>query len=128
MRDILPILSVAFASFCVWLAVRIVNRRERWAKWTAVALIVSASYPVAYLALLDRKLYWPVGADPVTQQVTYETLPSYRVNEPSVERFFAPVHRVDRVLRNDFWNTIELSNGQKWKNPSGVTVGGSSRT
>jgi hypothetical protein len=27
-------LTVAFAAFCVWLAVRVYNRRERWAKWT----------------------------------------------------------------------------------------------
>jgi hypothetical protein len=27
---LLSILSVAFAAFCVWLIVRIVNRRERW--------------------------------------------------------------------------------------------------
>jgi len=26
------IIGIAFAAFCVWLAVRIVNRRERWAK------------------------------------------------------------------------------------------------
>ena len=41
---LLPILAVAFAAFCVWLTARIVNRRERWAKWTAVGL-------AAFLAL-----------------------------------------------------------------------------
>ena len=35
----LPLLAVAFAAFCVWLIVRIVNRRERWAKWTLAAAI-----------------------------------------------------------------------------------------
>jgi hypothetical protein len=30
--------GVAFAAFCVWLGVRIANRRERWAKLTAVGL------------------------------------------------------------------------------------------
>jgi len=30
---------VAFAAFCVWLAVRIFNRRERWAKWTLAAVL-----------------------------------------------------------------------------------------
>ncbi|MBI3863295.1 MAG: hypothetical protein HY290_15495 [Planctomycetia bacterium] len=33
-------LAAAFASFCVWLTVRTVNRRERWAKRTAVAVVV----------------------------------------------------------------------------------------
>lgn len=43
----LAILGVAFAVFVVWLAVRIVNRRERWAKWTAVALAVVVAYPLS---------------------------------------------------------------------------------
>jgi hypothetical protein len=33
------IVGVAFAAVCVWLTVRIVNRRERWAKWTALGVI-----------------------------------------------------------------------------------------
>jgi len=47
MTILLPALAVAFAAFCVWLGVRIVNRRERWAKWTAVAMI---ALPVLYVA------------------------------------------------------------------------------
>jgi hypothetical protein len=43
---ILPALAVAFTAFCVWLTVRIVNRRERWAKWT---LTVTLSLPVLYV-------------------------------------------------------------------------------
>ena len=39
MTIILSILAVAFAAFCVWLMVRIVNRRERWAKWTAAVVV-----------------------------------------------------------------------------------------
>jgi hypothetical protein len=45
MSIILPAFAVAFSAFCVWLAVRIVNRRERWAKWT---LAVTLSLPVLY--------------------------------------------------------------------------------
>jgi hypothetical protein len=47
MTIILPALAVAFAAFCVWLAVRIFNRREKWAKRTAVGLIVGL--PVLYV-------------------------------------------------------------------------------
>jgi hypothetical protein len=36
----LPAAGLAFAAFCVWLTVRIVNRRERWAIWTAAGLVV----------------------------------------------------------------------------------------
>jgi hypothetical protein len=42
----LSISGVAFAAVCVWLAVRIVNRRERWAKWTLAAVLV---LPVLYV-------------------------------------------------------------------------------
>lgn len=45
MSIILPVLAVAFAAFAVWLFVRIVNRRERWAKWTALAI----GLPMLYL-------------------------------------------------------------------------------
>ncbi len=47
MTIILPTLAVSFAAFCVWLAVRIINRRERWAKWTLAALV---GIPVLYVA------------------------------------------------------------------------------
>jgi hypothetical protein len=35
------VLTVAFAAFCVWLTVRIVNRREQWAKRLGVATVVA---------------------------------------------------------------------------------------
>jgi hypothetical protein len=48
MSILIPCLVVAFAAFCVWLAVRIVNRQERWAKRTAVGLfVVLVGYPLS---------------------------------------------------------------------------------
>jgi hypothetical protein len=49
MSIVLPAIGVAFAAFCVWLAVRIINRRERWAKWTAVGLVMAivVVYPLS---------------------------------------------------------------------------------
>jgi len=44
MSIILPAVAVAFGAFCVWLTVRIVNRRERWAKRTAMALVAMVLY------------------------------------------------------------------------------------
>jgi len=42
------IFGVTFAGFCVWLTVRIVNRRERWAKWMAVGIfVVFGLYPLS---------------------------------------------------------------------------------
>jgi hypothetical protein len=46
MTILLPTLAVAFGSFCVWLGVRVYNRRERWSKWTLVVAIVLA-YPLS---------------------------------------------------------------------------------
>jgi len=47
MTILLSTLAVAFAAICVWLVVRIVKRRERWAKWTLAAAL---SLPVMYFA------------------------------------------------------------------------------
>ncbi len=47
MTILLPTLAVAFAAICVWLMVRVVNRRERWAKW---ALAGAIGLPVLYVA------------------------------------------------------------------------------
>src|SRR5260370_22013257 len=41
-------LAVAFAALCVWLAVRIVNRRERWAKQAAIIMaLMLVQYPLS---------------------------------------------------------------------------------
>jgi hypothetical protein len=47
MSIVLPALAVAFAAFCIRLTVRIINRRERWAKWTLAAVVCA---PVLYVA------------------------------------------------------------------------------
>jgi hypothetical protein len=50
--------GIAYASVCVWLSVRIVNRRELWAKWTmAATLALTASYPLSMgpLQWLDER-------------------------------------------------------------------------
>lgn len=47
MAVIFPGLVVAFAAFALWLGVRIFNRRERWAKRTAIAVLVGS--PLLYV-------------------------------------------------------------------------------
>src|SRR5262249_27402552 len=39
--------GVSFAAICIWLTVRIINRHERWAKWT-LAMVLGV--PVLYVA------------------------------------------------------------------------------
>jgi len=41
------IFGIVVAAFCVWLAVRIFNRRERWAKWTLAGLVLGL--PLLYV-------------------------------------------------------------------------------
>lgn len=48
MTILLPTLGLAFAAFVMWLGVRVVNRRERWAKWALTVAIVGM--PVLYVA------------------------------------------------------------------------------
>ena len=52
--------------FRSWLTVRIVNRRERWAKWTlAASLALAAAYPLSIgpLQWLDQRSPLPGWAD-----------------------------------------------------------------
>jgi hypothetical protein len=39
MEIALSVFGIAFVAFCVWLTVRIINRRERWAKWTLAGVV-----------------------------------------------------------------------------------------
>jgi hypothetical protein len=43
---IMPVVLVAFAAFGIWLALRTLNRRERWAKWTALVWML-LGYPLS---------------------------------------------------------------------------------
>ena len=56
----LSVFGFAFAAICVWLTVRIINRRERWAKRTAVGLIVGL--PLLYVASFGPAC-WMIAAD-----------------------------------------------------------------
>jgi hypothetical protein len=48
MTMLLAILGFAFAAICVWFGVRLVNRRQRWAKRLTVALVVVlVGYPLS---------------------------------------------------------------------------------
>ena len=89
MSVLLPALGVAFAAFCVWLGVRIINRREWWAKRTAVGLVVAlVLYPLSIgpVALLTEKkllptfpllIYWPLVEASQTSEITYDALERY---------------------------------------------------
>lgn len=65
--------GVSYAAFSIWLTVRIVNRRERWAKRTAVVLAV--------LAVL-----YPISAGPLAWLIVH----GYLRNDPFYE-FYSPL-------------------------------------
>ena len=48
---------VALGAFCIWLTVRIINRHERWAKWTA------AGFAAVVLAAGVAIWWWTVAED-----------------------------------------------------------------
>ena len=49
----LSTLAIAFAAFCVWLTVRIVNRRELWAIAVAAISAVAVLYAAVFGNMLD---------------------------------------------------------------------------
>jgi hypothetical protein len=49
MTIVVPALGMTVAAFAVWLEVRIVNRRERWAKRTALGFVATLiAYPLSF--------------------------------------------------------------------------------
>jgi predicted permease len=77
-RMILTIFGIAVAAFCVWLGLRIYNRREKWAKRTAIVIVLMLAYPLSIgpACWLDSRGWLPAWA-----------LTGCRV-------FYAPVFRV----------------------------------
>jgi len=49
------ILATVFAAVCLWLAVRIINRREKWAKWTLACVF---GPPALYVASFGPACWW----------------------------------------------------------------------
>jgi hypothetical protein len=54
-----PIVAVAFSALCIWLGMRVFNRREPWAvaAGAALLLVVGLLGIGSILALIDR-YYW----------------------------------------------------------------------
>jgi hypothetical protein len=90
MNIVLPAVIVAFAALCIWLTVRIINRREIWAKWTLAAVIgVPALYPLSFgpacwvtsrlnfgahsISVLYRPIEWTLG-NPETSTIPSVTI------------------------------------------------------
>ena len=78
MTILLSTLAVASAAFCIWLMVRVVNRRDRWAKWTLAVVGVPALYiasfgPACWLSdreIIPRTVPWRFY-DPLAECLAY---------------------------------------------------------
>jgi hypothetical protein len=91
--------ALAFSAFCLWLAVRVVNRRERWAKWTLAAIV---ALPVLYIASFGPACW-------ITSRM--------KVGQDSVTIIYRPITRM--FMRVPTWNGLRresaiLSDALKW--------------
>jgi hypothetical protein len=77
---ILPALVVACGAFCVWLTVRIINRRERWAIRTAAAIVL---LPLLYVASFGPACWWFSNVS----ELPHGKLSAYRM----VPAFYRPI-------------------------------------
>jgi hypothetical protein len=101
MSIILTALAVAFAAFCVWLTLRIVNRRERWAKRTAVAMAVCL--PVLYVLSVGPEV-WLLTNGIISESVAEEFVPFYAplnwIDSHAPDTFRAGLHWYTNLWRN----------------------------
>jgi len=108
---ILPSLGVTLAAICVWLAVRIINRRERWAWRTAVVMpfAMLIIYAGAYVSLAQEVLPNTFGYG-VKPGIRYCDDDCPLVYKPATHReillcrLFQPAHWIDQhVVRPGYW-------------------------
>jgi hypothetical protein len=92
----MPVIGVAFTAFCVWLGVRIVNRRERWAKWTAGAVALSVLYVLAFspLHLLYHSVAMPNWAKGLMLIAYYPLDAAYYLSPEPIRK---PLDEYDRL-------------------------------
>jgi hypothetical protein len=86
MEIVLTVLGMTFAAICIWLTVRIVNRREQWAKRTLAALLIGT--PVLYVASFGPAIWLTKLDDPWAPQTAAIYCPLGRavVDAPEVMR------------------------------------------
>jgi hypothetical protein len=76
-----------YAAACVWICVRLFNRRERWSKWTALGLAMAplvyllSSGPLSMVAFRSRVVHTPTVMPDGSTAVT-------ATSETGVSRWF----------------------------------------
>jgi len=110
MTLIFPALAVAFAAFCVWLGVRIINRRERWAKWT---LAVTILLPVLYVASFGPACWISSHVNAVAPIVNVAYLPMMWIYDFAPEPIQVSIMWYSRIGAHDGWSWTA---GNTWRN------------
>ena len=89
---VFSVLGVAFAAYCVWLTVRIVNSREKRAIRTAVVLVlVFVAYPLSMgpMVWLGEHGYLPKAMQPVFDQALSLVIATMRFGPPTIGRWMS---------------------------------------
>jgi hypothetical protein len=104
--------GIAFAAFCVWLTVRIVNRRERWAKW---ALAAAVGLPALYI-LSFGPACWITGQ---TNHAARYVSPTYKpiclLLSHIPQRITQAVRWYAAVLAPDGWSLSIHDDADDWR-------------
>jgi hypothetical protein len=92
MAYVWAMIGIALAAFCVWLAVRIINRREKWAMRTAaITGIILIAYPVSTGPGTWLLHHYPFSKPAIRVIVSiYEPLGSLGHSMPLIERVLGP--------------------------------------
>ena len=110
----LAIFGVAFAAFCVWLTVRIVNRRERWAKWTLAAVV---GLPAIYVLGLGPACWVSSRTNTGTSIVSAVYRPVLRqVRIPSATASLIDWYSRLGANAGWMWSCAHNSDNWKWQN------------
>jgi hypothetical protein len=105
----LAVFGIAFAAFGIWLTVRFINRRERWAKWTAVGLI---AVPVLYVLSFGPACWMTSQVYIGGEQIRWNrTLIIYIPLARMILENPPPDSRFGRLLC--WWMTLGVSKGQR---------------
>ena len=94
------IFVLAFPAFIGWLTIRIINRREKWAKRTALALCLALAYPLSFGPACWITSWLNVGSDSIP--VIYRPMALLIKNGPT--DLYMPLLLFARSGADSRWN------------------------
>jgi hypothetical protein len=117
MNLVLAVFAVAFVAFVVWLTVRIVNRREKWAKRMAIALsVMLIGYPLLLGPACWMSSRFEFGAGAVS--AAYR--PVIVNSPPDVSRMLMDYSAVWAAPKWSWMHVVEIRAGKPVPAKSGI--------